>query len=39
MKQIAENADDNVSKILVGNKCDLIDQREVDDQEKEELAN
>lgn len=38
MEQIEENADKDVDKILVGNKCDLADERVVSTKEGQELA-
>ena len=35
---IHQNCDESIPKILVGNKCDLNDQRTVSNQEAEELA-
>lgn len=38
MQEIEKFASDNVSKILVGNKIDKVDQRVVSREEGEELA-
>jgi len=39
MNQIKEHANENVVKILVGNKCDLINERKIDQSEGQKLAN
>ena len=39
MSEIEKYANDNVCKVLVGNKCDLEDRRKVSRQEGEEIAN
>eukprot|EP00598_Pedospumella_elongata_P007608 CAMPEP_0184971266 /NCGR_PEP_ID=MMETSP1098-20130426/3527_1 /TAXON_ID=89044 /ORGANISM="Spumella elongata, Strain CCAP 955/1" /LENGTH=209 /DNA_ID=CAMNT_0027493361 /DNA_START=93 /DNA_END=722 /DNA_ORIENTATION=+ len=38
MKQIDLHADGNVSRVLIGNKCDLVDERRVRAEEGEALA-
>ena len=38
MLEIEKFANDNVCKVLVGNKCDLVDKRKVSREEGEELA-
>ena len=38
MNEVEKHASDNVSKILVGNKSDLTDQRQVSLEEGKELA-
>jgi GTPase SAR1 family protein len=38
MSEIEKNASDNISRILVGNKCDLESQRMVSFEEGQELA-
>jgi len=38
MKNIEQHASDNVNKLLVGNKCDMVDKREVDTAAGEALA-
>jgi GTPase SAR1 family protein len=38
MQEIERFANDNVCKVLVGNKCDLNDRRQVAREEGEELA-
>ena len=39
MTEIDKFANDNVCKVLVGNKCDLEDRRKVSKEEGEEIAN
>ena len=39
MSEIDKFANDNVCKVLVGNKCDLEDRRKVTREEGEEIAN
>jgi Ras-related protein Rab-1A len=39
MTEIDKFANDNVCKVLVGNKCDLEDRRKVTREEGEEIAN
>lgn len=38
MKEVEKNASDNISRILVGNKCDLESKRAVTTEEGQELA-
>ena len=38
MNEVEKNASDNISRILVGNKCDLESQRQVTKEEGQELA-
>lgn len=38
IKNIEQHASESVNKILVGNKCDLIDQKVVDDEQGKALA-
>lgn len=38
MHEIEKFANDNVCKVLVGNKCDLVEKRKVSREEGEELA-
>ena len=38
MSEVEKNASDNISRILVGNKCDLESQRAVSKEEGQELA-
>jgi Ras-related protein Rab-1A len=38
MVEIDRFANDNVCKVLIGNKCDLVDKRKVSTEEGEELA-
>lgn len=38
MSEIEKNSGDNISRILVANKCDLEDQRAVSKEEGQELA-
>ena len=38
MGEVEKHASDNISRILVGNKCDLEDQRAVSFEEGQELA-
>ena len=38
MAEVEKHASDNISRILVGNKCDLEDQRAVSTEEGQELA-
>lgn len=38
MLEIEKFANDNVCKVLVGNKCDLVEKRKVSREEGEELA-
>mmetsp|Transcript_2408 Transcript_2408/g.9064 ORF Transcript_2408/g.9064 Transcript_2408/m.9064 type:complete len:128 (-) Transcript_2408:816-1199(-) len=38
MRHIEDHAADNVNKILLGNKCDLVDKKVVDTKRGEELA-
>ena len=38
MNEIEKYANDNVCKVLVGNKCDLVEKRKVSKEEGEELA-
>merc|ERR1712062_80194 len=39
LKRISDNADENVQKIIIGNKCDLEDKRMVAKEKGEEIAN
>ena len=38
MSEVEKHASDNISRILVGNKCDLEDKRQVSTEEGKELA-
>ena len=38
LESIYQNADVNIQKVLVGNKCDLEDERQVSSEEARELA-
>jgi small GTP-binding protein len=38
MAEVEKHASDNISRILVGNKCDLESQRAVSSEEGQELA-
>ena len=38
MAEVEKHASDNISRILVGNKCDLESQRAVSQEEGQELA-
>merc|ERR1712196_671195 len=38
MSQIRSHADDNVNKVLIGNKCDMVEERAVSTQEGEAMA-
>jgi GTPase SAR1 family protein len=38
MAEVEKHASDNISRILVGNKCDLESQRQVTFEEGQELA-
>ena len=38
MSEVEKHAADNISRILVGNKCDLEDKRDVSKEQGEEMA-
>ena len=38
MNEVEKHASDNISRILVGNKCDMVDSRQVSTDEGKELA-